>query len=67
MNMRDWSTLHLDTNKIKGITLVHGHSRDFINENSSYPKTNVKRPIACGGAVRFTLPSINTTSGQCKF
>ena len=47
--MRDYSTLHLDTNLSKEATcsIFHSHSRVFNNEHNSYSNMSVERPTAC--------------------
>ena len=46
--MKDYLTLHLDTNSSKGIcSAFHNHSSVFNNEYNSYPKMSSIRPIAC--------------------
>ena len=51
MNMKDYPTLHkLKYRNSTSIAVLHfSHSRFFNNENNSYPKMSMKRPLDFSG------------------
>jgi len=63
MDLRDYSTLRIDINSSKGtgLVLLFCVSVTFNNEQNSYPKMSVKRPLA---ERYFLLLPINATSGH---
>ena len=62
--MKDYSTIHLDTNKSTGTTffiaaLHFSYSTIFNNEHKSYPKMTVKRNLALF-YLEFTFVSLQS-------